>query len=76
MENKCFALTANGRCRALNCNADCGDTCAFYKTSEQNENEHRCVKDRLATLDPEYQSYIAEKYHQGWKILQERGAAR
>lgn len=65
MNEKCFALQRNGRCRAIdgNCPGPC--ICVFYKPIRRYEREMRLVYAKLSSLPVEKQMHIADKYYAG-----------
>ncbi len=65
MNNRCFALSKNNRCRILTVYECTGTDCPFYKTPEQATESRRKVNARLAGLDKAYQEHIADTYYRG-----------
>jgi len=65
MENRCFALNKNNRCKVLTVVKCPGSSCSFNKTPEQAAESRRKANARLTSLDPVYQKHIADTYYHG-----------
>lgn len=65
MNEKCFALQRNGKCRAVDGNCPGHAACAFYKPRWKFEKDQRLAYCKLAALPGERQREIADKYYGG-----------
>ena len=68
---KCFALSDNNKCNALNVKKCKGnDKCHFFKTKEQSITERNAAYARISAMPYGRQQYIADTYYAGkfvWK---------
>lgn len=65
----CFAYKGE-TCDALD-NMECVG-CAFYKTEKQQLKDAEAANERLRGLDNLAQQYLADKYHEGKRIWENR----
>lgn len=74
MNEKCFALQRNGKCRAVVGNCPGYGSCVFYKPRWKFEKEQRLALMKLSALPAEKQTIIADKYYGGkmlWEAIKE-----
>lgn len=73
MNERCFALQATGRCRALDVNCPGHAACAFYKPRWKHEKDQQLAYSKIAALPIEQQQSISQKYYNGlmpWEDVQ------
>ena len=73
MNERCFALQATGRCRALDVNCPGHAACAFYKPRWKHEKDQQLAYCKIAALPVERQQSISQKYYKGlmpWEDVQ------
>ena len=64
MEKHCFAYR-NGKCKALKVKKCEGDSCPFFKTKAQADEDQKKVFRRINSLDPATRRNIMELYYGG-----------
>lgn len=73
MEKKCFAYK-NGKCKALRVKKCEGESCCFFKTKTQAEEDQKKVFRRINSLDPATKRNIMDLYYGGkMSLLNEVG---
>lgn len=75
MQERCFALNENNRCKALRVSKCPGSSCAFYKTPREAMETMAKAYARLASLNKAQQKHIADTYYQGKMPWLKGGAA-
>lgn len=74
MDNKCFALKGQNRCKILTVTKCTGSSCPFFKTREHALESYNKANARLASLDKTHQRHIADTYYRGKMPWLKRGA--
>jgi hypothetical protein len=64
IEKQCFA-NRNGKCKALKVNKCEGESCSFFKTKAQADEDQKKVFRRINSLDPATRRNIMDLYYGG-----------
>jgi hypothetical protein len=64
MEKQCFAYR-NEKCKALKVNKCEGESCSFFKTKAQADEDQKKVFRRINSLDPATRRNIMDLYYGG-----------
>ena len=64
MEKQCFAYR-NGKCKVLKVKKCEGESCSFFKTQDQVDEDQKKVFRRINSLDPATRRNIMDLYYGG-----------
>jgi hypothetical protein len=64
MEKQCFAYR-NGKCKVLKVKKCEGESCSFFKTKDQVDEDQKKVFRRINSLDPATRRNIMDLYYGG-----------